>query len=70
MTFSPQEKHIIGQAWAKLVERLTAAEDEYRRLSQISGGRAAQRALPRMNQLAEQIESLKRRIEVAEKAMG
>lgn len=55
----------VGLAWERLVDRLTRAEEEYARLSRIEG-RAALKALPRMNRLSDEIESLKRRIAVAE----
>jgi hypothetical protein len=63
---TPEQLHVIGIAWAKLVGLMTTKQDELRRLQAIQGVGYARR-LPRMVKLAEEIKSLKARIERAER---
>ena len=63
---TPEQLHVIGIAWAKLVGLMTTKQDELRRLQAMQGSGYGRR-LPRMVKLADEIESLKARIERAER---
>ncbi len=63
-----EQIHHIGIAHGKLVDRLTSARYQLRRLVVTEGGGFRDRLL-RMNKLRDEIESLLKRIERAERLM-